>query len=143
MVISINIERLMRIIKLEPLEYLDGIFSLIFVFITIIVACRIALKFMTFKQTVLITVGLSWIGIASMYLPPAINFLLLVTIGIPFNQFFYLSIYGFVPLTVFFWVISITYILRMLPFNLVYYFKLVLSYEQQINITLYFVHFIN
>ncbi|MFX0072998.1 MAG: hypothetical protein ACFFAO_18120 [Candidatus Hermodarchaeota archaeon] len=67
---------------------------------------------MTFKQTVLITVGLSWIGIASMYLPPAINFLLLITIGIPFNQFFYLSIYGFAPLTVFFWVISIVYILN-------------------------------
>lgn len=73
---------------------------------------KIAFQYKIIKKPVLIIVGISWIGMASVYLPPAINFLLLITIGVPFNQIIYLSIYGTPPLTILCWLTAITNILN-------------------------------
>ncbi|MBD3254575.1 MAG: hypothetical protein GF383_05755 [Candidatus Lokiarchaeota archaeon] len=92
---------------LQFMEFLDGIFSIIFVLVTLIVGMNILLTYLKHKHMDLIYVGITWIIMACAYLPPAINFFTMVIFNISFNEFIYLSIYGVLPISIISWNVAI------------------------------------
>ena len=68
-------------ITLSPLETLQGLLTVIFVGISLILGITIMLKYFKFKRFELILVGLTWIFIISPYWPDAISFLMIITTG--------------------------------------------------------------
>ncbi|MFX0073667.1 MAG: hypothetical protein ACFFAO_21525 [Candidatus Hermodarchaeota archaeon] len=92
---------------IQIMEFLDGIFSIVFVSVTILVGINIILTYFKHKHKDLIYVGITWIVMACAYLPPAINFFTMVLFNTPFNEFFYLSIYGVLPISILMWNMAI------------------------------------
>lgn len=68
-------------ITLSPLETLQGLLTVVFVSISLILGFTIMLKYFKFKRLELILVGLTWICIISPYWPDAISFLMIITTG--------------------------------------------------------------
>lgn len=60
---------------MEPIEILNGIFSIIFVLVSLIVGLTIIIKYRQYKQRTLLYFGITWIGITSPWLPSSIAFL--------------------------------------------------------------------
>lgn len=61
---------------LEPVDYLQGSFSLIFVIISLIIGFSILSKYFQYKSRLYILVGLSWIGVATPWFPDSISFIM-------------------------------------------------------------------
>lgn len=61
--------------SLEPVDYVNGIFSIIFICISILVGLKIAIKYREHKQTTLLYVGFTWMGMSTPWTPSAISFL--------------------------------------------------------------------
>jgi len=66
---------------LEPIEILNGIFSLICVIISTIVGLIIASRYFKHKQRTLLLVGIAWIGVFSPWWPSTISFMLAISTG--------------------------------------------------------------
>jgi hypothetical protein len=66
---------------LEPIDFINGLFSLIFVVISIIVGLRIILNYTEHKRHEFILIGLAWIGVTEPWWPSAISFILVLTTG--------------------------------------------------------------
>ncbi len=66
---------------LEPIEILNGTFSLICVVISTIVGIIIASRYLTHKQKILLLVGITWIGVFSPWWPSTISFVLVLVTG--------------------------------------------------------------
>ena len=66
---------------LTAIDFLNGLFSLIFVSVTIIVGLKIASKYFKIKNRVFLLVGLGWAGICSAWYPSSISFLLVLITG--------------------------------------------------------------
>jgi len=64
---------------LSQIEMLNGILSVIVILISIIIGLTIISKYFKYKQTTLIYVGLTWIGIFTPWLSSSISFLLVLT----------------------------------------------------------------
>jgi len=62
---------------LSILELLQGVFSLIFVLISIIIVTNILIKFIKYKIHTLFLVGFALIGLSNPWLPDAVNLLLI------------------------------------------------------------------
>ncbi len=60
---------------MESIEILNGIFSILFVVISLIVGLTIIIKYREYKQRTLLFFGITWIGITSPWLPSSISFL--------------------------------------------------------------------
>lgn len=98
MVVTLNIE-----------DYIEGIFSLIFVIISIIVGLVILSKYFKHKNRLLIYVGLSWIGIVSPWYPSAINFLYVLLTNQSLSDPVYFAIGNIPPpIVLFIWFIAFT-----------------------------------
>jgi len=66
---------------LTAIDFLNGLFSLIFVSVTIIVGLKIALKYFEIKQRIFLYIGLGWAGICSAWYPSSTSFLLYLITG--------------------------------------------------------------
>ena len=78
--------------ELELVEYMQGLFTLIFVIVFIIVGLRIASKYLIFKRKVFILIGISWIGMIFGWVPDAITFLMIIFLDTPLSEEAYLII---------------------------------------------------
>ena len=67
-------------VTLLPLQFLQGILTLIFVVISIIIGLLIIQRYFKFKQTQLLLVGITWILLISPYWPDALTFLSILII---------------------------------------------------------------
>ena len=59
-------------------EFLNGLFSLIFVILTVYVGITIVSKYFKYKQRTFLYVGFTWIGVSSPYIATSISFILAV-----------------------------------------------------------------
>lgn len=96
-------------LPLDMLEVFQGSFSLIFAIISIFVGLRILSKYFEYKRRELILVGISWIGIASPWIPDSINFIMILGFSSILTEEAYLIIGNvFMPLIIICWLIVIT-----------------------------------
>lgn len=96
-------------LPLDLLEVFQGSFSLIFAIISIFVGLRILFKYFEYKRRELILVGISWIGIASPWIPDSINFIMILGFSSILTEEAYLIIGNvFMPLIIICWLIVIT-----------------------------------
>jgi hypothetical protein len=97
----------MSIENLTELDVLNGIFTSIFVFVSIIVALKILTKYFEHKRKELITVGLAWIAISTPWWGNSFSFLLYILMGYRLDLVTYLFIENiFIPLGLIFWIYS-------------------------------------
>ena len=68
-------------VELTTFELINGIFSIIFVSISIFVGLRIASKYFKYKQRTLLLVGITWIGLVSIWFSHSLSTLLILTTG--------------------------------------------------------------
>jgi len=96
-------------LPLDLLEVFQGSFSLIFAIISIFVGLRILFKYFEYKRRELILVGISWIGIASPWIPDSINFIMILGFSSILTEEAYLIIGNvFMPFFIICWLIVIT-----------------------------------
>ena len=67
--------------SLEPIDFANGLFSLIFVIISIFVGIHIILNYFDHKRKEFILVGLAWICVSEPWWPSAISFILILISG--------------------------------------------------------------
>ncbi len=97
----------MGIEELSQLDIINGIFTTIFVIVSLIVGLKILIKYFAYKQKQLITVGLAWMSIATPWLGNVSSFLLYITFGLRLELIPYLFMENvFVPLGIIFWIYS-------------------------------------
>ena len=91
-------------------EYLiSGLFSLFFVIISLIVGVLLILKYLRYKQRNFLLVGLTWIGMVSIWYPSAINVIYLSITGSSIPDLLFMGIgMGLIPITTFIWMIAFT-----------------------------------
>ncbi len=95
----------MGIEELSELDILHGIFTTIFVVISLLVGLRILLKYFEHKRTELIAVGVSWMGISTPWIGNSLSFLLYVLAGYRLELFPYLFMENaFIPLAIICWI---------------------------------------
>ncbi len=94
---------------MEPIEILNGIFSLIFVIISLIVGLAIIIKYFEYKQRTLLFFGISWIGITSPWLPSTISFLkaLITSTGLTPTVYFLIGNIA-APFILIIWILAFT-----------------------------------
>jgi len=66
---------------LSPIDFLNGLFSLIFVSVTIIIGLKIASKYFEIKNRVFLLIGLGWAMVCSAWWPSTISFLCVLITG--------------------------------------------------------------
>ena len=66
---------------LSPIDFLNGLFSLIFVSVTVVIGLIIASKYFKIKKRVFLLVGLGWAMICSPWWPSSISFLCVLFTG--------------------------------------------------------------
>ncbi len=95
--------------SLEPLEILNGSFSLIFVLISMIVGITIASKYRQFRNVTYLLIGITWIGLTTPWLPSTVSFLkyLITTTGIDSVTYFAIGNIAS-PLILVIWIYSFT-----------------------------------
>ncbi|TXT60052.1 MAG: conserved membrane protein of unknown function [Promethearchaeota archaeon] len=102
---TLKISRLGIKIALSNIEFINGLFSLIFVAISLTVGIRMAFKYFKFNDKNLIYMGVGWIGITSPWWPSTTSFIYTLITGTGLNEFLYFSIS--MPLTPWFMVIFV------------------------------------
>ena len=93
--------------EISELDILHGIFTTLFVIISLLVGIRILLKYFKYKRREYITVGLAWMGISTPWLGNSLSFLMYILIGYRLELFPYLFIENiFIPLALLCWIYS-------------------------------------
>lgn len=93
--------------ELSQIEILQGIFSLIFVAITFIIAIKIMLKYFEKRNRDFILFGLAWIGLSNPWIPDAITFIMILLTGSPLNPALYFIIgFAFFPVLIYCWMVA-------------------------------------
>ena len=69
--------------ELTPIEFLQGVCSVIFVIITFILAIKIFIKYFEKRNKDFILFSLAWIGMSSPWIPDAITFIMIISTGSP------------------------------------------------------------
>lgn len=93
---------------------INGIFSLLFVIISLIIGLAISLRYRVFKEKRLLQVGLGWIGISEPWWPSSIGFLLSLNYDIEITAQLYIIIgYVFLPLFLIAWLTAILFLLNL------------------------------
>ena len=102
---------------LNTIEFMNGLFSLIFITISILVGIRISLKYWKNKERVYILVGLTWIGMATPWIPSSLSFLsyLMTSRGLPLQLKLFIGVF-FIPITALIWLIAFTDLLLIVTF---------------------------
>ena len=90
-------------------EFINGLFSLIFVSVSIMVGLIIASRFFKYRDRNLLLVGISWCGMCEPWWSVSINFLLVLTTGQSLTQEIYIIIgYAFIFIILEMWMIAFT-----------------------------------
>ena len=90
--------------ELNSIEITNGIFGYIYVVVSIIVAFRLISKYFKEKNSTYIYVGLTWIGLSTLWLAASISFLIFLLSGKPLTPFLYFFIgVSFIPLFLLIW----------------------------------------
>jgi hypothetical protein len=98
----------MALTDLTELEILQGIFTLIFVLISIVLGLIILLKYFSIKRKELIFVGAAWIFLSSGWWGSAFSFLSIILLNYMFSPFLYLFVGNvFIPVAVLCWIYAI------------------------------------
>lgn len=130
---------------LELVDFLQGLFSLLFVLISLILGFKILSKYFKYKSNLYILVGLSWIGVANPWFPDSISFIMNLVLqeSLPVELYFIIG-NAFIPLALLTWliaytnmiskkrqklVISITIILS-IAFEIVFFYLLISDIDQ-------------
>ena len=94
---------------LTTIEFINGLFSLIFVSISVMVGLIIASKFLKYKDRNLLLVGASWIFMCEPWWAVSINFLFILFTGQILPLEIYLLIgYALIPVALESWIIAVT-----------------------------------
>ncbi|TFG08489.1 MAG: hypothetical protein EU539_02055 [Promethearchaeota archaeon] len=94
---------------LEPIDILNGTFSIVCVVISTIVGIIIASRFFKYKQRTLLLVGITWIGLFSPWWPSSIAFILALFTGRGLGAQEYILIGNIVaPVMLLIWIIAFT-----------------------------------
>ena len=94
---------------LEFMEFYNGLTGSIFVVISIIVACKLILKFFEHKKRGLLFAGLTWLIICETYWPVAISFIMVMLINETLTDLQYFFIGAFlIPLGLLSWLVVFT-----------------------------------
>lgn len=94
---------------LNPLDILNGIFSFIFVVISLVVGFLILLRYFKYKEKVYFLVGATWILISEPWWPSSLSFLVSLSNGIGLPQTIYFLIGNMlIPLAIAFWLLAFT-----------------------------------
>ena len=100
-------------IELALIDLINGIFTLLFVVISIIVGLRIIQKYLDLDRIELLTMGRTGIGLTSAWWGSTANFIVILitggSIGIPDTLFLFLSNI-FLPIALVCWMFSLSHI---------------------------------
>jgi hypothetical protein len=90
--------------QLTTLDIVNGIFSIIYILISVIIGLSIASKYLKYKQRIYLLIGLTWIGMASVWTPSAISISTYILLGFvpPLQLLLFIAIF-FLPFTQVFW----------------------------------------
>ena len=95
----------MGIEELSELDILHGIFTTIFVVLSLLVGIRILLKYFEHKRMELVGVGIAWMGIATPWIGNSLAFLLYVLVDYELELFSYLFMENvFIPFAIVCWI---------------------------------------
>ena len=95
--------------ELSLAEFLTGLFSLIFVIISIFVGLKIARKYSEHKKIEFLLVGITWIGIVFPWVPSAITFLLVIfTDTLLSTEIRFILGFGLIPVFLVIWIAAFT-----------------------------------
>jgi hypothetical protein len=94
---------------LNPLDILNGIFSLIFVIISLFVGFIILTRYFKYKEKVYFYVGGTWVFISEPWWPSSISFIVALINGVGIPSWIYFLIGNiFVPIAVVLWLFAFT-----------------------------------
>ena len=95
--------------SLSPIDTLNGIFSLIFVAISLFVGFVILSRYFKYKERIYLMVGATWILISEPWWPLSVSFLVALSngVGIPPQAYFLIGNI-LVPLAIVFWLLAFT-----------------------------------
>lgn len=95
--------------SLSPIDTLNGIFSLIFVAISLFVGFVILSRYFKYKERIYLMVGATWILISEPWWPSSVSFLVALSngVGIPPQAYFIIGNI-LVPLAIVFWLLAFT-----------------------------------
>lgn len=95
--------------SLSPIDTLNGIFSLIFVAISLFVGFVILSRYFKYKERIYLMVGATWILISEPWWPSSVSFLVALSngVGIPPQAYFLIGNI-LVPLAIVFWLLAFT-----------------------------------
>lgn len=126
---------------LTPTELFQGVFSLIYVVISITVGIKIMSRYFEFKKNTFLLIGTAWLGLSFPWLGDVINFLLYLA-GQPFltDAAYLFIINAFLPFFVILWVIALTELLETKRRTLVILITLIImAISEIVFIVLFFV----
>lgn len=94
---------------MEPLDFVNGMFSMIFVFLSLFIGILILLKYIKYKERIFLIVSFVWILIGSPWWPSSLSFLIALNnnVGLPLESYFTLG-NVFVPVAVALWLVAFT-----------------------------------
>ncbi|MHA1915046.1 MAG: hypothetical protein ACW986_10580 [Promethearchaeota archaeon] len=94
---------------LSPLDTLNGVFSIIFVAISLLVGIIILTRYFKYKERIYFLVGTTWVLIASPWWPSSISFLVALSNGIGIAPEAYFLIGNiFAPFAIILWLLAFT-----------------------------------
>ena len=94
---------------LEPLDIINGIFSIIFVLISLLIGFIILSKYFKFKERIYYLVGVTWIFISEPWWPSSISFLVALSNEVGLSaQVYFLIGNIFAPLSIALWLTAFT-----------------------------------
>lgn len=97
----------MGIEELSELDILHGIFTTLFVVVSLLVGLRILFKYFEHRRTELITVGLAWMAISTPWIGNSLSFLVYILFGYRLELVPYLFMENaFIPLALICWIYS-------------------------------------
>ncbi len=95
--------------ELSTIELINGLMSILFVSISIIVGATIASRYFKYKKRTLLLVGFTWIGLTSVWYSSSLSVLLILTTGKGIGDELYMFLgNGLIPITSFVWMIALT-----------------------------------
>lgn len=95
--------------SLEPFDIISGIFSFIFVAISLFVGLLILSKYFKYKEKIYFLVGATWIFISEPWWPSSLSFLVSLSNGVGLTSSVYFLIGNiFVPLAIALWLLAFT-----------------------------------
>jgi hypothetical protein len=94
---------------LNPLDFLNGVFSLIFVAISLFVGLVILTRYMKYKEKIYFYVGATWLFISSPWWPSCVSFVVAISNGIGIApQVYFLIGNVLTPFAIVLWLLAFT-----------------------------------